>query len=293
MTIVSFFPKTMNLMVYGALGLALIAAGCSSTSKIAQNAKGSVYLDEVVDWSFEASHPAVIDQTTIAKVLKGVYNGEGSSRMPAGGSKPMRVFSDEDTEFLAPLLSKGLTKAKPEQLVGFQVSSSAGSGSEPTAGSIYVQQGTIHFTISKGAMSTTFVPESVARIEHAPAYAAGGVTGMIGHVIDYHALASVPMPAALPTVKSQTPSSTMLATSSKMPSAPFTSVGSDGQIETQVQLSRAKDTISKKDTEINMLRKEAEWMKRELRERDQDIRALKASVKPAPKKKKAEAYPTR
>ena len=293
MTIVSFFPKTMNLIVYGALGLALIAAGCSGTSKIAQNAKGSVYLEEVVDWSFEASHPAVIDQTTIAKVLKGVHNGEGSSRMPAGGSKPMRVFSDEDAEFLAPLLSKGLSKAKPEQLVGFQVSSSAGSGSEPTAGSIYVQQGTIHFTISKGAMSTTFVPESVARIEHAPAYAAGGVTGMIGHVIDYHALASVPMPAALPTVKSQTPSSTMLATSSKMPSAPFTSVGSDGQIETQVQLSRAKDTISKKDTEINMLRKEAEWMKRELRERDEDIRALKASVKPAPKKKKAEAYPTR
>ena len=58
-------------------------------------------------------------------------------------------------------------------------------------------------------------------------------------------------------------------------------------------MSKAKDTIAKKDTEINMLRKESEWMKRELRERDEEIRALKASVKTVPKKKKAEAYPTR
>ena len=58
-------------------------------------------------------------------------------------------------------------------------------------------------------------------------------------------------------------------------------------------LSRAKETIAKKDTEITVLRKESEWMKRELRERDEEIKALKASVKTAPKKKKAEAYSTR
>ena len=85
--------------------------------------------------------------------------------MSAGGSKPMRVFSDEDAEFLAPLLAQGLSKAKPEQLVGFDVSSSAGSGSEPTTGTIYVQEGLIHFTISKGAGSTSFLPESAARTE--------------------------------------------------------------------------------------------------------------------------------
>jgi hypothetical protein len=34
-------------------------------------------------------------------------------------------------------------------------------------------------------------------------------------------------------------------------------------------------------------------MKRELRERDEEIKALKATVKVTPKKKKAEAYPTR
>src|SRR4029078_9660015 len=139
-----------------------------------------------MDWSFEASHPAVIDQTTLMKIVKGVYSAEdqnGSSRMSAAGSKPMRVFSDEDAEFLAPLLAQGLSKAKPEQLVGFRVSSSAGSGSEPTAGSIYVQQGGIHFTLVKGSSATIFMPESAARAEQAPLYAAGGKAGAIAQVI--------------------------------------------------------------------------------------------------------------
>jgi hypothetical protein len=51
--------------------------------------------------------------------------------------------------------------------------------------------------------------------------------------------------------------------------------------------------LAKKDTEIKVLRKESDWMKRSLRERDEEIKALKATVKVAPKKKKAEAYPTR
>jgi hypothetical protein len=34
-------------------------------------------------------------------------------------------------------------------------------------------------------------------------------------------------------------------------------------------------------------------MKRELRERDEEIKALKATVKTPPKKRKAEAYPSR
>jgi len=282
----------MNVTVAGCLGLALMVTGCSSTSKIAQNSKGSVYLEEIMDWSFEASHPAVIDQTTLMKIVKGVYSAEdqnGSSRMSAAGSKPMRVFSDEDAEFLAPLLAQGLSKAKPEQLVVFRVSSSAGSGSEPTAGSIYVQQSAIHFTISKGAGATTFVPESAARAEQAPPYAAGGRAGVIAQIIDYHALAQAPMPAALPVSKT----ATAPATSSRMavPAAMATIEG-EGPAEMQVQLNRAKDMLAKKETEVKVLRRESDWMKRELRNRDEEIKALKATVKVPPKKKKAEAYRT-
>jgi hypothetical protein len=277
---------------YAIVGLALVIAGCSSTSKIAQNAKGSVALEEVMDWSFDASHPAIIDQTTIMKIVKGVYTADdqSGSRMSAAGSKPMRVFSDEDAEFLAPLLAQGLSKAKPEQLVVFRVSSSAGSGSEPTAGSIYVQQSAIYFTISKGAGATAFVPESAAHAEKAAPYVAGGKTGITTQVIDYLALVKSPMPGPM-SVARTTAGQTG---SAKIPVSPATAtIDGEGSPEMQVEISRAKEMLAKKDTEIRVLRKESDWLKRELRERGEEIKALKATVKVAPKKKKAEAYPTR
>jgi hypothetical protein len=120
--------------------------------------------------------------------------------------------------------------------------------------------------------------------------------GAVAHVIDYHMLARAPMPA-LPSMKTsaaQTASSSVTAPA-VMTSATAVSAyeGSENgsSVETQTQLRRAKDMLTKKDTEIHMLRKESTWMKRELRERDEEIKALKATVKKTPKKK-AEAYPT-
>ena len=208
----SCFPRvnTNRPMIQSLAGIAaacaLVISGCASGTEttLAQNTKGTVYLEEVANWSFDASHPAVIDQQTITKIVKGLYRKDDmgkSSGMPVGGSKPMRIFSDEDAEFLSPLLAQGLSKAKPEQLVGFRVSSSAGSGSEPTTGSLYVQRGSIYLTIGKGAKPTNFMPESAARIEPAPAYAAGGAQGAMTMIIDYHAMATAPMPAAMPVAK--------------------------------------------------------------------------------------------
>ena len=289
--------------------MACLMAGCSTTAKVAQSSKGNVYLEEVTDWSFEASHPAVIDQATMSKVIKGLYSEDGSSRMSAGGSKPMRIFSDEDAEFLAPLLTQGLSKAKPEQLVGFRVSSSAGSGSEPTTGSIYVQKGSIYITIAKGARVTGFTPDSVARTESAPSYAAAGTIGATATVIDYIALAKSPASASIAVAKpaAKAPAAPIAAAvapappqSMKAQPVSMAASSSAGAMESaspgSSQIEKVKETIAKKESEINMLRKESDWMKRELRERDEEIKALKASKvsgKPAPKKKYAEAVQTR
>jgi hypothetical protein len=281
----------------GIAALVLVLSGCASGTILAHNAKGSVYLEEVTDWSFEASHPAVIDQLTITKIVKGVYgndNQSGSLRMSAGGSKPMRTFSDEDAEFLSPLLAQGLSKAKPEQLVGFRISSSAGSGSAPTTGSIYVQKGSVYLTIGKGGKPTVFMPESAAHTEPAPAYAAGGAAGAMTMIIDYHALAKAPMPAAMPSAK------TTAGAPPKGQAVSDSSGQEFGQTELLAQklneLGKAKEALAKKDTEITMLRKESEWMKRELRERDEEMKAIKStrvSAKPSPKKKAAEATQSR
>jgi len=309
----SYLPLTnvQRPFMQGLVGIAacaLVLAGCAGGTKLAQNSMGSVYLEDVSDWSFEASHPAVIDQVTIEKIVKGLYRNDdmsGSSKMSAGGSTPMRIFSDEDAAFLSPLLAQGLSKAKPEQFVGFRTSSSAGSGAEPTTGSIYVQKGSVYLTIQKGAEPTGFIPESAARIEPAQAYAAGGVRGAVTMVIDYHALAMAPMPAAMPMPMAK-------PTQSMPPTTPAVPMAAVAQVKTQAVSSRggedellaqnlndmrvAREALVKKDSEIKMLRKESEWMKRELRDRDEEIKALrltKVSSKPAPKKKSAHATRTR
>jgi len=296
-------PVMQSLM--GIVACALIISGCAGGTKLAHTAKGGVYLEDVSDFSFEASHPAVIDQVTMAKIVKGIYGNDGmngSSRMSVGGSKPMRIFSDEDAEFLSPLLAQGLAKAKPEQLVWFRVSSSAGSGSEPTTGSLYVQKGSLYLTIGKGTKPTDFMPETAAHTEPAPAYAADGAVDAVTMVIDYHALANTPMPAALPIAKT-TPTASIAPTVAGVPEKPELSASAGqeaGQDDFMAQkvndLKKANEALYKKDTEIMMLRKESEWMKRELRNRDEEIRAMrsmKVYSRPTPKKNAAQATQSR
>lgn len=313
------------------MSLSLIVAGCSMLSgeaKLHKNAKGSIYLKEIADWSFEASHPATIDQMTMLKIVKGVVIDDVqkmSGNMPASGSKPMRVFSDEDAEFLAPLLAQGLSQAKPEQIVGFKVSPSAGSGTEPTAGTLYMHKGSIYLTIapSQTRKASGFTPSSAARLEKAPSFVALG-SGAMTIVIDYQALAKGPMPSSPPTAGTSKPmpvsasqAASVAPTAMPTPSAspvkfapsqedsgldPRTDSGAP-QSSTDELLNRKLDELREareanklKDSEIAMLKKETTWMKKELRQRTEEVKALKASktvVRPAPKKKSAEAYRTR
>ena len=310
------------------LSLCLVVTGCSmfyGWSKIHKSAKGSIYLSEVADWSFEASHPAVIDQTTILKVVKGVVADDAmkmSANMPASGSKPMRVFSDEDAEFLAPLLAQGLSQAKPEQIVGFTVSPSAGSGTEPTAGTLYVHQGSIYLTIapSQGKKTSGFMPSSVARIEKAPSYAAAGAAGALSMVIDYQALVKAPTPGAMPVATapkpmpaSSIPAASIAKTTPKQEapvavqtlavSAPPSSNPGSAEMSNDELLNKKLDELRQvresnkmKESEIAVLKKELDWTKQELRERTAEVKAIKTnkvSGHSAPKKKIAEAYPIR
>lgn len=301
----SYLPRTnvQHPILQSLVGIAacvLLISGCASGTKLAQNPNNSVYLEEVSDWSFEASHPAVIDQQTITKIVKGLYANDsitGSSRMSAGGSKPMRIFSDEDVEFLSPLLTQGLAKAKPEQLVGFHISSSAGSGSEPTTGSLYVLKESIHLTLRKGTEPIGFMPESAARTEPAPAYASNGEPGAMTMIIDHHAMAKAPMPASLPLAKATSVLPTAQPRAQAVSESTVQEAG-DAELTAQrlSEIKIVRDALTKKETEISMLRKEAEWMKRQLRDRDEEMQALrltKVSGKPAAKKKPAQAARTR
>jgi len=321
------------------MSLSLIVTGCSMFSgeaKLHKNAKGSVYLKEIADWSFAANHPATIDQMTMLKIVKGVVTDDVqkiSGNMPASGSKPMRVFSDEDAEFLAPLLAQGLSQAKPEQIVGFKVSPSAGSGTEPTAGTLYVHKGSIHLTIapSQNRKASAFNPSSAARLEKAPSFVALG-SGAMTMVIDYQPLAKAGMPGSLltagapkplpasatqaaPLVPAVTPTLDPSVTETASPQeasalldpqefaahsradSGIPQLSTDELLNKKLdELREAREANKRKDSEIAMLKKEAVWMKQELRQRAEEAKAMKTSktaARSAPKKKSVEAYQTR
>lgn len=261
-------PRQILHSLLGIAALALVSTGCAGGAKIAPHATVSVHLEEVTDWSFETSHPVVIDQPTITKALLGLYRMDGqsrSSKIPASDSNQMRVFSDEETAFLAPLLAKSLSLATPNQLVGFRLTPLPESGSESIKGSLYVQHGSLYLTIGKGSKPTGFLPKSAVRTEPAPAYVAGGTLDATTMIIDYQALAKAPI---------EQPAPTTAAALAKAQEA------GEGALTTQQldELSNANQELARKNLEVNMLRRESDWMKRELRERDEEIKAIKRAA---------------
>jgi hypothetical protein len=165
-----------------------------------------------------------------------------------------------------------------------------------------VHKGSIYLTIGTGVKPTDFIPESAARTEPASAYATSGAVDAMTMIIDYHALATAPMPAAMPIAKTTpitpiAPIAPVMAPAPAKVEAVSSSVSQEvGQDEVLAQklsdLKAAKETLTKKDSEITMLRRESEWMKRELRNRDEEIRAMRsmaAYAKPAQKKGSAQA----
>ncbi len=324
------FFRAQTIRYAGALvSLSLLATGCSTLygwSNVHKSARGSVYIKDVADWSFEANHPAVVDQATLLSAVKGVVADDAtksSPKMPASGSKPMRVFSDEDAEFLAPLLAQGLSQAKPEQIVGFTVSPSAGSGAEPAAGTLYVSRGSLHLTITPGnnRRISGFMPSGVARIERAPAYNEDWTPGTLAMIIDQQALAKASLPGTIPVAAAESkslPAPALLpvplaktkpaqhdvpaATPTFAANTPPATAGQSEDLETQNnellvkkldELRQVREANRMKESEIAMLKKEVEWMKQELRERSAQAKTNTVSKPSMPKRKPAEAYPTR
>ncbi|MDR4480695.1 MAG: hypothetical protein R3B37_13255 [Nitrospira sp.] len=209
--------KTLNSGLLGLTLLGAMTAGCSSTAASVQQTaathpEGSVRLEEVADWEFEAHHPSTIDIATLDTLLRGVMISEAHtdlSSLPVDGTKPMKVFSDEDASYLAPLLAQALSQAQPEYVVAFRLSSSAGSGSEPTAGTLYVRNERLYFTLTehhgslakvesslfssgRPARIVSMAPESAGQIEQALPAITQGLPPLKSLAIDYKLFAKNP-----------------------------------------------------------------------------------------------------
>lgn len=186
----------------------LISAGCSglshNSSQSQADTQGSVGFEEVVDWSFEASHPITINQDALSRILHGIRIGTDQNSL---------VFADREIEFLSPAIATALAQAAPEQVVIFQVFSQAGSVPEATGGTIYAKGPSIYLTLTQfrskpittgfwswvsgkpsppeelTAEPLSFVPGSAARTQRAAPEIAMNYSNLSTLVIDHLALA--------------------------------------------------------------------------------------------------------
>jgi hypothetical protein len=299
----------------------LVNGGCSSHSSSLDTKstapRATVYFEEVADWSFEATHPATISSATIAQILEGIYVREpGSSTSSADGSKPMKTFSDEDVKSLAPLLAHTLSQAKPEYVVAFRLSSSAGSGSEPTAGTLYVQNEQLYFTLishqgslarnesstfSQGrpARVVTFEPQSAARIEKAAPSVALGQRDLTMVAIDYTMMdrssdgapKAASAPKAPPLIKPQPEPVVMASAAGDSPTLQGIQTAPDEEMAArkEQELKDAQQSLTRKDAKINLLRRDLESMRQQLEAKDKELRSVKSKQTTTKREKRGTA----
>lgn len=315
-------PDWASLMLTGAALAATLAwavtTGCASmTGKIHESSKGSVYLEEVPDWSFEAAHPISIDPTTMAHVLLGVQVEERKSMSRTTSEmepKTVRAFSDDEIEFLAPLLATALSKAHSEELIGYRLVQPAATGTVYTTGTLYAHGSYLYLGMSQYRSRSdsksgrqpsssagltrrvvSFVPATAQRPDAQRPPGAPIQSNLTTLVIDYASLAE--LPSQKPEL-AKVPNATTVAIPAPISqvSASNHSVSADGgardgqdvdflghKLE---ELRATKELVSKKDVELKILKRDVQSLRRQLSEREVEIKKLKGRktpVKPARK----------
>lgn len=98
------------------------------------------------------SHPAMVGTDEMATILKGMHVKDRRLRVHiwiAGEAPAEPAFTETEIELLASKLSDALSKARPEELVTYYLSTPQTSVKRQiTSGGLYVQGGEMHFTLS-------------------------------------------------------------------------------------------------------------------------------------------------
>lgn len=116
------------------LGLAACASGPVRVNTVSEGPQGGVYLARVSQPAFEASHPVVLDEWLLRRLLRGVLvtPRQGSvTTLIFGSPEPVRAFSDQDADYLAPLIVKALGRATSRHVVEVEVLHPTAKGRRP------------------------------------------------------------------------------------------------------------------------------------------------------------------
>jgi hypothetical protein len=165
----TFHASRFTVLLYSIVLALLCVAGtaCStpaSTGKILfEDARGSVSLQTISDPLIQASHPINLEPALLAQLLAGLQiqdKGVGPHRRVvegfAGQPSIYPLFSEDQIQFLTPLVAEGLRTATANQSVEFRVvTTREGSNrfesptKETTAGSIYAHDRQLYAILSQ------------------------------------------------------------------------------------------------------------------------------------------------
>lgn len=295
----------------------MLPAGCLSSPRpeitIYEGPQGAVYLERAADRNFQAAHPIKLEPHIIARVLEGVYIRDDKTTIQTllgSAYKSARVFSDEETEFLTPLLITALGKATAGQRVNFKVVNRTASGPETTAATLYAHGLSLHLTLLEyrhkpdraddihmpnrrlpdpsglSHRNVIFLPEAAKR----PAtYQRAGFFGQSDEatlVIDYGYLAKEQHTSSSPLSQAAPP----IGQASADDTLPRPSMGTVEPVRTtehpstlSEEIQSLKDLVIKKDMEVETLKQELRALRRQLADRDAQLDTLKRKSK-APSK---------
>lgn len=303
--------------------LCLASTACRATPTTSttffEDARGSAFLQDVSDRSFQTNHPIRLEPSLLVRILSGILVQERQRALQAilaGPSPAIAVFSAEEIQFLVPLLTKAFVSAQANQLVGFSVtrrrperSSLESSTIETTMGSLYVHGTSLYFSLSQyrfapartnsDSLAHRRLPDASGLSEYVllftPSFAQGtdtlhqaaqGATTDKILVINYPLLqqappsTTTPIPA-LPVQESALEPSRPDGPVVQPSTHPVKVLKSTEQRDDEVHT--LKDLIVKKDLELDALRQELQSIRRQLDDQRTRQNNQKQKIKPPSK----------
>ncbi len=114
--------------------LCIVGTACSTTAPTGKvlfdDPRGSVSLQTISDPSIQANHPINLEPALLAQLLTGLqihdeglgeHHVKGLMTLTEGSATTYPVFTEDEVQFLAPLLAEGLRKATPNESVEYRV----------------------------------------------------------------------------------------------------------------------------------------------------------------------------
>ncbi len=271
----------------------LLLAACSTMSPltpIGEGPLGTVALERLASRgttarygspqsAFQASHPATVSAAVVSRLLSGL-SVSGLDR-PGAALKQERypLFSQEEAEFLTPLIVRALSQAGPDQRVRFTLQDDG----LITQGTLYLHKTTLrvslsHYRASQGqsdtrpaALTMSFTPSDALVRDDVP---------QSWMIIE----PEQPRVAVSLDVLNQLPVAVPASTANKPVAdvAPASPPPASEQHSMQQELQATKDVVVKQAQELQQLKTELESLRRQLAEKDSAV--PKTKPKPAPRK---------